>query len=197
MKKTNHLWYWPAPRYFVDDLIAKPQHAVVRNLNVPHNVEIVAVCDRPRNAARIVAALNREDRFKRGSADAKIAFDYTPRAFVRGSFRDRNGEECSIQESSLATEPCIWLGMDRANICVMSSESHNLPPPKLVLEEGSTENSGWKKYVLPDKVHDFCRMELTQEMALELSGLLLYFAERGTLPAPKAQHGRAKKGGAK
>lgn len=32
------------------------------------------------------------------------------RGFLKGSFKDRYGEECSIQKSSLATEDCIWLG---------------------------------------------------------------------------------------
>jgi hypothetical protein len=34
----------------------------------------------------------------------------TPRGFAYALFRDRNGKECSIQKSSLATEDCIWLG---------------------------------------------------------------------------------------
>jgi hypothetical protein len=36
----------------------------------------------------------------------------TERGFMRGDFVDRYGEKCSIQESSLATEPCIWLGQN-------------------------------------------------------------------------------------
>lgn len=42
-----------------------------------------------------------------------ITFGKTQRGFVRGIFQDRYGCECSIQESSLATEPCLWLGVDR------------------------------------------------------------------------------------
>lgn len=34
----------------------------------------------------------------------------TARGFRIGEFRDRYGQECSIQESSLATENAIWLG---------------------------------------------------------------------------------------
>lgn len=34
------------------------------------------------------------------------------RSFLGGSFIDRSGESCSIQESSLATEACLWLGQD-------------------------------------------------------------------------------------
>ena len=34
----------------------------------------------------------------------------TPRGFQRREWADLNGEACSIQESSLATECAIWLG---------------------------------------------------------------------------------------
>jgi len=36
----------------------------------------------------------------------------TQRGFLRGEFEDRYGQKCSIQESSLATDRCIWLGVD-------------------------------------------------------------------------------------
>lgn len=35
---------------------------------------------------------------------------FTNRGFAIGEFEDRYGTKCSIQESSLATEACIWLG---------------------------------------------------------------------------------------
>lgn len=37
---------------------------------------------------------------------------YTDRDFARIDFQDYNGEECSIQESSLATKEAIWLGQN-------------------------------------------------------------------------------------
>ncbi|VVB50662.1 Uncharacterised protein [uncultured archaeon] len=36
----------------------------------------------------------------------------TQRGFQRSEFIDRYGQFCSLQESSLATEGCIWLGVD-------------------------------------------------------------------------------------
>lgn len=36
----------------------------------------------------------------------------TARGFAVGAFLDDYGAKCSIQKSSLATEDCIWLGMD-------------------------------------------------------------------------------------
>jgi hypothetical protein len=34
------------------------------------------------------------------------------RGFLRADFKDYNGNVCSIQESSLATEYCLWLGLN-------------------------------------------------------------------------------------
>lgn len=34
------------------------------------------------------------------------------RGFLRLSWRDRYGQHCSLQESSLASEACVWLGED-------------------------------------------------------------------------------------
>lgn len=49
-----------------------------------------------------------------------IVFSVTERGFVRGDFVDRNGIECSIQESSAADEACIWLGCNDAapRVCI-------------------------------------------------------------------------------
>lgn len=41
-----------------------------------------------------------------------IEFTTTRRHFGIGHFRDRYDKRCTIQESSLATECCIWLGTD-------------------------------------------------------------------------------------
>lgn len=36
----------------------------------------------------------------------------TSRGFLRADFRDGNGDECSIQESSAAEAPFLWLGQN-------------------------------------------------------------------------------------
>lgn len=41
-----------------------------------------------------------------------LKFKPTKRGFLRGEFKDRYGAQCSVQESSLATEACIWFGVD-------------------------------------------------------------------------------------
>ena len=43
-------------------------------------------------------------------ADVEIEWTRTPRGFRRGTFLDLYDEEFSIQKSSLATQPAIWLG---------------------------------------------------------------------------------------
>ncbi len=42
----------------------------------------------------------------------KIKFKETKRGFSKFIFSDRYNSKCSIQDSSLATEPAIWLGVD-------------------------------------------------------------------------------------
>jgi hypothetical protein len=46
-----------------------------------------------------------------------IEWQTTERGFGRGDFKDLYDVDCSIQESSLATEEAIWLGCDH--------ETHN------------------------------------------------------------------------
>jgi len=41
-----------------------------------------------------------------------IELKKTDTGLLFGEFRDQHHKLCSIQESSLATEPCIWLGTD-------------------------------------------------------------------------------------
>ena len=45
-----------------------------------------------------------------------IKFRQTSRGFQRGEFHDRYGQACSIQESSLASEPAIWLGCEHEQV---------------------------------------------------------------------------------
>ena len=118
----------------------------------------------------------------------KISMKKTGRGFVYGEFRDCDGEACSIQESS-AVEPCLWLGLDKPKICVMSIYAKSLPPPKVYPDEGSTENTGWHIYEPPEPVEAFSRMNIDQETAKELVKLLEYFIAYGVLPRPASKEG--------
>lgn len=92
----------------------------------------------------------------------------TNRGFPIVQFTDRYGSECSIQDSSLATECTIWFGVDDANPQVMASE---------VMENGT----GWIKYPLPESVFLTTRMHLAQEQVKEILPVLQRFAETGTI----------------
>lgn len=48
----------------------------------------------------------------------------TNRGFNRAEFTDRYGSECSIQESSLATEYALWLGVHKDFNGVESTRMH-------------------------------------------------------------------------
>lgn len=85
------------------------------------------------------------------------------RGFLRGEFRDRNGRDCSIQESSLATEACIWLGINEPKLMY------------LVL------NEGWKEVPLPPGHDIHGRMHLNQEQVAALLPLLQKFVKTGRL----------------
>lgn len=88
----------------------------------------------------------------------------TGREFIRGDFKDGNGVACSIQESSAAEKPYLWLGC-------------NEPNPQQFPGNGT----GWHPYALPDNVHCTTRMHLTQEHAAALIPLLQRFVEHGDL----------------
>ena len=87
-----------------------------------------------------------------------------PRGFKGFVFIDRNNEKCSLQESSLATNDAIWLGLDQVI-------------PKILIK-----GKGWQNVPLPDGTLIAGRMHLTQAQVQTLLPALQYFAERGVLP---------------
>ena len=85
----------------------------------------------------------------------------TNRGFGIFTFRDRYGVKCSLQDSSLASEPAIWFGI-------------NDPEPK-ILKPGT----GWVPFEIPEDVLMSTRMHLTQEQVKALLPILTHFAETG------------------
>ena len=116
------------------------------------------------------------------SKDNIIKKHFTNRGFVIREFEDLYGAKCSIQESSLAEKPALWLGVHEPEITVLSLDAKNLPPPKIVSDEGSGEDYGWSKYILPEKVCVVSRMHIDIDMAKDLVEILSYFIENGSLP---------------
>lgn len=92
------------------------------------------------------------------------------RGFLRGEFTDQHGYKCSIQKSSLATDDCIWLGV-------------NEPHPMMFPGNGT----GWHPYELPPNVQCHTRMHLTREIVADLLPLLKHFVETGELPEDGAK----------
>lgn len=101
---------------------------------------------------------------------------HTERGFAVAGFVDRYGKSCSIQKSSLATEDCIWLGIDDPDPKIMASQAREYG-----LSPG--DGTGFVPYPVPAAVHLTTRMHLTQEMAAALIPLLQRFVETGELDA--------------
>ena len=94
----------------------------------------------------------------------------TNRGFGRYEFTDHYGESCSLQESSLATEACVWLGI--SDVRLLEEGWHGAFPARV-------------RPLPPDRAHGisaFGRMHLTQETAAELIPLLQHFVDTGCLP---------------
>jgi hypothetical protein len=57
-----------------------------------------------------------------------IEIKKTERGFKKGDFTDAYGEKCSIQESSLAEEDCVWLGINNSRMHLTKSQVKELLP---------------------------------------------------------------------
>lgn len=90
----------------------------------------------------------------------------TNRGFDIAKFKDRYGAECSLQKSSLATEDCIWLGIDNVD-------------PQIMIE-----GRGWQPYNIPPEVMLSSRMHLNREMVAKLLPILQLFVKTGELTPP-------------
>lgn len=88
----------------------------------------------------------------------------TSRGFAFYKFKDANGIDCTLQESS-ALGPYIWLGTESAN------------PKRLVFGEGWIDATD----LIPLGVEFFNRMHLNQEQAKALAKQLNHFAKTGEL----------------
>jgi hypothetical protein len=109
---------------------------------------------------------------------AKIKIKRNGRNFETGKFIDRYGYECSIQKSSLATEDCIWLGIDDAKPQIRSSDAIRMGLRQRTFDEN---DNGWVKFEIPKEVLLSTRMHLTRKQVKELLPLLQKFVETGEL----------------
>jgi len=94
----------------------------------------------------------------------------TQRGFAYKDFKDYNGNECTIQKSSLATDDAIWLGAK-----------------KLILQEfvAFRQPEAWKTVELENTMeHHFVandRMHLTRKQVAKLIPILQKFVDTGDL----------------
>jgi len=98
----------------------------------------------------------------------------TCRGFSYIEFKDRYGESCSLQKSSLATENCIWFGIDDPDPKIMAS---------LASDFGfeTSETTGWVKYPIPEEVLISTRMHLSQDQVRGLLPVLQKFVDTGEI----------------
>jgi hypothetical protein len=122
--------------------------------------------------------------FVRSSTDPKmeIVLASTERGFIRGKFTDLYGVGCSIQQSSLADDNAIWLGVDDAAPQIMARDAASMGREDLLTRFGTERYNGWVKFPIPENVHLTTRMHLNQEQVASLLPLLQYFVEYGDLP---------------
>lgn len=99
----------------------------------------------------------------------------TCRGFRFYEFKDRNGYDCTLQKSSIATEDCVCVGLESASPIVLHSDA-----TKLGIKHNKT--CGYVDYPIPKEVSLNTRMHLTQSQAKELGKALIYFSETGELP---------------
>ena len=109
---------------------------------------------------------------------SEIKIKKTPRGFSMGKFTDFDNQNCKIQKSSLATEDCIWLGVESRPPQIMCSDAIRLG---LRRQTNSEADNGWCDYPLPDGVLQFTKMHLTREQVKELLPLLKRFVKTGEL----------------
>jgi len=92
------------------------------------------------------------------------------RGFRLSEFKDKMGEKCSIQESSIMDNGgLIWLGCDDVSIKHLGEEGWKDIDLKKLLGDGEIASN--------------TRMMLSQSMVKKLLPLLEHFAEHGSLPS--------------
>lgn len=102
----------------------------------------------------------------------------TDRGFNKLSFNDYYEQECNLQESSIATQPCIWLGIAEGKPRILTTNAIKLG---YITEKEAEKNDlgqpcGWMDYELPKEVFIPTRMRLTKEQAMQLVMKLLEFS---------------------
>ncbi len=103
----------------------------------------------------------------------------TSRGFGLGEFKDAKGNECSIQDSSLATQGAIWFGVQDVNPQRMGENGlEPVPPPELPIPIAG----------MPGFLHDILfntRMHLSESGTKSLIRTFEKFLSEGKVRARK------------
>lgn len=107
----------------------------------------------------------------------------TARGFEVKHFEDLYNQDCSIQESSLATDDCIWLGVHTPKIRVMCKDMPAFIGKLNVLMQTWKDipDCGWYEINLPKEAFVDSRMHLNRSQAANLIDELKFFVETGRL----------------
>jgi len=97
---------------------------------------------------------------------------HTNRGFKVIEFLDRYDVKCSIQKSSIATEDCIWFGVNNCKPKILATEAHQFG---IITKE----TTGWVGYPIPPEVLLTKRMHLNVEQVKKLIPILQKFVETG------------------
>jgi len=91
----------------------------------------------------------------------KIKKGATNRGFAKHTFKDQHDNPCYIQKSSLATDDCIWLGLEDGNPIIMCRDAVKLGLRHVF---GDERDNGWCDYLIPKEVLISTSMHLTRKM---------------------------------
>lgn len=107
----------------------------------------------------------------------RLKFEYkkTDRGFPYIETKDMYNAGFSIQESSLATDYAIWLGIDDPDPKIMASDAkkHGIK---------TDQEYGWIDYHVPEDVLISTRMHLTRSQVADLIPVLQHYVDTGELP---------------
>ena len=126
-------------------------------------------------ARHLVALLEREQDkpVHKLEIGRRTPFTFTNRGFALYNFLDRYGMKCSMQDSSIATEDCFWLGIDD-------------PEPRILVR-----GKGWQDVPVPDNAFWVSRMHVNRRLARQLYTWIGRFLRHGTVtPRKERERGR-------
>lgn len=99
----------------------------------------------------------------------------TQRGFAIYKFKDRVKRLCTLQKSSLATQDCIWLGLNEPEI------KEFYPSPRDTDESWFDCDLDKLKHRAQNEIYAFSRMELTRKQVEKLIPYLQKFVDTGEL----------------